>query len=660
VTEDEITANSWAKKAEEQYRRERYDESLISAEKATDLDYESANGWWFTGLNHEALNNNFEAFEAFQIVTTLSPDFANGWVRYGASLKFISGYDEKYEGIDVQKAFEHAIKLDENNVSALTALAGIYYKNDSKDSDEIDKEIRVLTRLDDKYWLTTNQLNQLGILHYNNKNFFDAIKYWSREIESPNTPSHILFNLGLAYNHPEISQDADAIDIWRLTISRFPNYEPASKAINNLLPRLKSLSMDALDIVETLLEPHQLYQYYINPFELLNYNEKRIEITSDFDVKKCQKLRKILLQEIELEDGLVSWMEHLHIDRSRAIGICDDLYNEEKREYHQSVFNNKPLLDFLSRGEHRHFTVNENWSPLETLEYIEKDEVFFRKWLSQAFTKQFDMVLTKSIEKENLAILEVLLDGRRWVEVSDKEKCFENAKRKIDNRLNKLRNVSKNAVDNKPTVNKINELLNEQSLIEMLNLFPTFFWDLQDEAVRIIRDIAVECYNSHTDAELSKNILDITKQFSFKSTESNHRIQKDIEAIENILHEERKYEAFLTSGDENWQITKKGVRKGNTFLPVESIVSVRWGILLTGDEYSPTNYDFLFVFKNTKGIQIKFQWNISKDIEKQEALNRKFIDAIFNYIFPEIVDKQEIKLNKGQTIYIGNCSSFCL
>jgi ssDNA-binding Zn-finger/Zn-ribbon topoisomerase 1 len=650
-------------KAQDQYNRQRYEESLVSAEAAIEIDHESVNGWWFAALCHLALGDNDNALEALEIVVDLAPDFANGLERHGATLLAL-GLEE-----EAQYAFEMAIEKDDSHVGALTALAKIYKEKNTDDQAQRDKEIIVLSRLNMvEGWLTTNQLNRLGILHYKSKNFFDAIKYWGQNILSEVSPAN-LFNLGLVYNHPEISQDADAIDIWRLTRKRFPDYVPVVKAIDNLLPRLVKLSEEAMKSGKTILDQKQWYQFYINPFELIDLQEGQFQSLDEINVKMIQKLKKQLIQEIELENGDVTWIEGLQIDRSKAIGVCDALNDETKREFHWQVFINKPLLGFLSRGEHLHFTVDEEWSPIETIEYLENDANGFREWLSESFTKQFDLVLSAAIDKENLAVLEALLDGRRWIAPSYTTRCFESAQKKIDHLLEGLREAEKKADQHKPTVSGIDQILAKKSLLQILNLFPTFFWNLQNEAVGIIRNIAVSCYNNHTDSDLSKNILNLSKKFIFKSADANKRVQEDFEAIENIIKEERKAEVFLVKEGEKWEITKDGIRKGKAYIPSDSVFSVRWGAILSGD-YSIPDHNFLFVFKGINGVQIKFHWIesnaqrlisesqrlISKNKKKDKDLNNQFIEAILHYIFPGVIDKIKKRLSNNKTLQIGHCS----
>ena len=65
------------------------------------------------------------------------------------------------------------------------------------------------------------------------------------------------------------------------------------------------------------------------------------------------------LQEIDLEDGAISWLPGVSIDKSRAIGVCEELNDQDKRAFHWHVFQNKPLMAFLCQGSHEHFLVDE-------------------------------------------------------------------------------------------------------------------------------------------------------------------------------------------------------------------------------------------------------------------------------------------------------------
>ncbi len=641
-----FTTDELISKSKDQRQRHRYEEALISATLATESDPDNAEAWWQVALNRLSLGDMRNAIPALERTVELAPYFSLGWVRYGSTL-FKMG--DEYSA---QEAFETSLEEDPDQEEALEALADIYYRQ-NKDSRETDeRELSILTRLQDVAGLSAAQLNRIGILHYQKKNFFEAIKYWEYGVPLSDDP-YCLFNLGLVYNHQEVSQDADAVDLWRLTTKRYPDFTRSHESISSVLPRLLALAKNATKQKLTLLPKDQWYGFYLSPFELLN-SPNNITLYG-FDAKTIQRFKKALLQEIELEEGFISWMAGVHIDKSKAIGVCEELNDEKKREYHWHVFHNKPLLDFLSRGNHAHFLVDETTSPLETIELLEDQDNGFREWLSVPFAKQFDLVLSKAIDQKNLAVLECLLDGRRWVSPSYADKCFENARRQVDRLLEPLRNTLESANDVIPTVESVTRVLEQEDLIDILNLLPTYFRDFQNEAPSIIRGLAISCYNTYSNADLSKDILQIARRFIFKSAELNHRLDDDFKQIEELIREERKYEVRLTSKGDKWEITKEGVYQGNRHFPAHTVVSVRWGTIVISENYGKS-YDFLLAVKDGKGTEIAFTWKATADIEKNQEYFNNLLNATFNYLCPSIVEKIDNRLKAGHTVQIGLCS----
>jgi hypothetical protein len=463
--------------------------------------------------------------------------------------------------------------------------------------------------------------------------------------------------------------------MWRLTAMRYPEFSRSNEYIAKVLPRLLALAEDATKQSSTLLSSDQWHSFYMSPFELLNPPDD-LEF-DDIDPKAIQRLKKRLIQEIELEDGRLSWMSgwghvdkskesngdtkrelhwcSVHVDKSKAISLCEELNDETKRKFHWHVYKNKPLLNFLSRGSHNHFLVGETESPLEMLELLEDQDYGFREWLSEPFAKQFDMVLSKAIDQKNLPVLECLLDGRRWIAPSHADKCFENARKRCSRLLEPMRRAHARASSETPTVESVTFMLEQESIVDILNLLPKYFRDLQNEAPRLIREMAISCYNTHADADLSKSILEIARRFIFKSTELNHRLEDDFKQIEELIRQERKGEFHLIKDDEKWAITKKGVFKGSQYFPASSIASTRFGKVVTRESYGHF-HDFWLDFTNINGVEIRFAWSGSSEREKNEACFNNLVNAAAVYLFPSIIEKLNNNLKAGHTVQIGPCS----
>lgn len=670
-----LSADELIEKAKDQLKRKRPEEALVSALAATDAEPDNSDAWWVAALSRIALKDPRNAIIALVKTVEISPSADNAWSRLG-TLRLNNGDQD-----EAKEAFIESLDWNSENIDALEGMAKIYVLEDDEDQD--DEEASVLERIARLSYLDSGQLNRFGIIHYRAERHHEAIKYWRLHTAGDTDPSG-RFNLGLAYNHQEVSQDADAIDMWRMVLRHWDDYERAKESITSLLPRMLELAKQVRSQGETLLPKEQWYEHYINPFELLNPSGELGR--DDFDAKTIQKLKKTLLHEIALEDGAVHWLPGIKVDKSRAIGLCDELMNDSKRYFHWLVFSNKPLLNFLSKGSYEHFLVHESSSEIDTIEVIEDADSGFQEWLGDLFIPQFNRVLCKAIDVGNLVVLECLLDGRRWVPPSHADRCFQNARHAIDRRLQPLRDANKRADDEKPLLSQVKGLLNHGNLLGIMNLLPSYFEDFQNEAVNQLRGIAISSFNAHGDADQARQIVELAKQFSFRSADANRQIEEDAQQIEKLLQQERKHESKLTIGDKRCEVTKEGVRMGDLFIATTDVSTVRWGIMLSGERAAPS-YDFSMVVMSDFRMRrhaamlrehgpltvhepladfdmdtarrnwiIRIGWHAVNDIKKQKDLFQGLVTATLNYILPSLIERVEKSLAAGHSIAIGPCT----
>lgn len=638
-----LSVDELIEKAKEQRGRKRYEEALVSALAAVEQDDQNGQAWWQVALSRQILGDTARTIVALRRTVDLIPDASNAWAKLGDLLMKDGESDE------AKDSFETALIYDPEQITALEGLSSIYADEDDEDQD--DKEISVLERIERLSSLSAFQINRFGILHYRNGRNFEAIRCWKMDIWTAGHPSQ-RFNLGLAYNNDSLSQDADAIDMWRLVLRDWPDHEPAKKSIARVLPRLLDLAERARRKGATILPEEQHFDHYMNPFQLLNPPEDTdIE---DLDAKTIQRLKKAMLQEIELEDGNLSWMPGIVIEKSRAIGLCDELHDDNKKLWHWLVFSNKPLLDFLTKGAPEHFLVSADKSELDTLDRIEWDDDFL-EWLGKLFAPQFDRVLTKAIDQGDAVLVECLLDGRRWVPTSMVDDCFRNAQRAVERLLEPLNELWEGADVFKPSVIGIEEILQYGRLLEIMNLLPAFFEKQQNDAVHSIRGIAIKAFNVHDDVDLSRKIIEQAQRFKFRSADANRTIEEDVKTIEDLVRKERKHEAKLTrGGKQRWEITKEGILMGDRFIAAADVSSIRWGTIITGQRSAP-GYDYLFAAGDDHGREIIFQWKASNDFERNQDYFKQLITAALNYVFPKLIERTEARLATGQPMSIGTC-----
>jgi len=645
-----LTAEELVAKSADQRKRGRFDEALISSLAAVEADEENADAWWQLGLNRWATGDPRLAAAALERTTQLAPYFGAGWARLGSARLKIG--DRNAALAAFRTAFERAPDNEEGVIGLVEVLA-LNEEDDPANADP-DLYLQALVRLDEFVILSSTQINKIGIFYYNNKNVFDAIKYWRRAAPLMPYDSAAYYNLGLAYNHPDVAQVADAIDAWRLVQQNFPKHEKAGQ-------RLAEVSHIPLTWAKAarkrksryLLPEDQWYCHYINPLELLDFPED-VEL-DDLDTKSTQRRRKDLLKEIQLEDGAVSWQPGGRFDQSKAIGICDEMNDDRKRTFHWHVFKNKPLLEFLCRGDIEHFLVDEAMSYIETIELLDDESSGFRNWLSEPFAKQFDLVLSKAIDQGNSIVLRCLLSGRRWVAQSFADACFVNSLRQVDRMLQPLRDAKERAETVKPTAQYVQAALEQNDLRDLLDYLPPYFLEYQSEAVFLIRRIAATCYQTHSDIELAKAILLLAKDLRRMSSNAHTALDEDLKEVDKIIAKEKEYEVQLVSGGDKWEITKAGALLGSTSIPANKVAALRWGTFITRANGVAT-YDYLFAVKSVDGVELKYTWFSNKDIEQNQKFFGRLVDAAFAYLFTSAVEKVEQRLTSRLPVRIGTCS----
>lgn len=514
------------------------------------------------------------------------------------------------------------------------------------------KEIEAWENLRDLDEMSGTDLNCLGIAYHNHGNYAKAVEFY-RQSAAESDDTAALFNMGLVFNLPEVSQDADAADAYRRALALNPQYEKAQERLEATKKKLLPLAERVRSEASGLIRAEEFFQFYINPFEVFPI-EFDGEL-SKLDPKTIQRAKKRLLGEIELNDGKVEWLENQEVDRARALALEDELYDEVKRRFHWTVFENKQLLRFLTRGEIDHFLYSDEYFPGETLQLLD-EEPEFRDFVSKPFARQYNLLLSRSIERRALATIEALFDGRRWVAPEDEDICFEGANKRISDLVGVMRELASEVSTRKVSVREVEDFLRQHSFTELFNLLPTPFAPFQKELVAEVRSLAIACYNDHGDPDLSKGVLNLCKKFTSRSVELTQKLDEDFKIIEKKIAEERKAEVKLQFGQERpFEITKEGIKDGTKFFPTKTIKALRWGITITGYT-GAERYEYVIVVTNDNGVNAMASWSTPKaDEEKQTEFFSKMVNACLNYLAEAVVEKIQHRLNAGNAVQIGSC-----
>jgi tetratricopeptide (TPR) repeat protein len=634
-------AQDWITKATELREEGRIEESIIAARKATSIEPESANAWWQLALSVARKDGDEGALDHLLKTVELAPNFAFGWHRVGVAYSKAGLIDE------AEEAWKTAVGEDSERTDSLRALLQLYRKRDA----EGDKEqiLNILEQLEAQNSLANADVHSLAIAYHNKGEYLNAIPLYKRYI-AVQDDEYGYFNIGLACNQPAISQDVDAVDAWRQSLRVNPEYDRPKTSIASVLPKLLALKdrVQASTVVAQLIPTDQWFVNYLNPYQLLDFTD--LESSFDLETKEIQRAKNGLIHEIQLEDGIVSWMPGLTIDRSRLIQVTDELHDEDKKEWHFVVYQNKELLSFLSKGSVDLFLIDEEASPLDLLLLLEQNDGF-AEWLSPIFATQYNQVFSRALETRNADLIEALMDGRRWVRPEHEDVCFEAALRQCEKILEPLRKIDAEVEKVKTSLHSVKIALEMGNAAKILTLLPAAFQAILSEAASLIRGISVSTNNAHHDPDLAKAILNLAKDFAARAPSVRMKIEQDAKTLDEIIQREKKDESFLTFSGKKYNITREGAEFADKKILASEVETVRWGIVNTRIG-NVANQEYTVVIGGPGAKTLSLSWtSIDKADQRKHFFD--FVGALDAYIVPKVVEKLTKEIKRGGTVVVG-------
>lgn len=513
-----ISAMSIREQAEHRFKAKQFVEASQLYRQVVDANPADENAWQHLALSLRNAERFEDVISACKEALRVHPRSSWLWRELGNVCIKLDHLEE------AEKALNQARRIEPG-----AAFLWRYYGQLHRKRKSYNDEAKALEELVELGIANSTDLNQLGIAYHDAKNYGRALLYY-RESALANPDSGPYYNMGLVFTDPEVSQDADAADAYRRALRINPTYTKAQEKLAATEAKLTPLAERALVEANGLVRSDERYQHYLNPYEVLQVDAEAEEL----DIKVLQRAKKKLLQELDLNEGKVSWLDEQPLDKSRVLAIEEELDDPDKQEYHRLIFRNEPLLRFLTHGDIRHFLYSDDYFPEEALDLLDQD-AGFRAFLSKPFATQYNAMLSRAIDKKALAVIEVLFDGRRWVEDADLENCLSGAFKKVRHLVDIIQSLEKESETRLVGFPEVQNALKVHGIVGLFNLLPAPFRAQQTQMVACLRSLAINCHNKHGQTAISKSILLLCKQFHFKSHALNERLKEDYEKIEELL-----------------------------------------------------------------------------------------------------------------------------
>jgi hypothetical protein len=359
-----------------------------------------------------------------------------------------------------------------------------------------------------------------------------------------------------------------------------------------------------------------------------------------------------MLQEIDLEDGKVSWLGGIVIDRSRAISICDEIVSDqEKLQHHIRVYRDNRLRNFLSKGQVEHFLVTSQDEEREVQLAFEDEFDSFGDWLSPIFAAQYSFVLAKMVEQKELRVVECLLDGRRWVRPAHEEFCFDPTRRIVARLIDSLEEMRRRSETEKLGPPQVKGALARGQLSKLLEMLPSHLGDELSRAFHLVREAYIDANNKHDDPELALAILDVARPLAMRSAQLRHTFDEDSRKLRELKAEAEQNYAKLIIFGKPLEITKAGAKFGDRFIRAQDVTSLRWGAMSNAGGISGMA-KYVFVVGADRGPAIAADWT-AKETKEQDDFFHQLTYAGLLYLMTPCIENLRRELDAGNRIRIG-------
>jgi hypothetical protein len=218
---------------------------------------------------------------------------------------------------------------------------------------------------------------------------------------------------------------------------------------------------------------------YKSPFYIIN---------PDITPGQVKLERKKIIAQFEINDNRPVKIRDKTFTKSEALGLLEELENENKLKFHQLIYTTPYLLSFLEDGTlDGDFTTNEKADVLNSPEFID--------FVSPYFAAQYSAILFKAfISEDHISIIK-LKKFPFLCSDSYYDSCFNKTMYEFTSLCTILNKEVKQAKKNQNPFLIRQDFFERDKLIDTLNALPDYFSSQLDIYMSALLEAVVICYN---------------------------------------------------------------------------------------------------------------------------------------------------------------------
>jgi tetratricopeptide (TPR) repeat protein len=372
---------------------------------------------------------------------------------------------------------------------------------------------------------------------------------------------------------------------------------------------------------------------YVNPYALLNLSavSELPDALEWFDqpenwddlIGSLTRRRRALKAELELNEGILSWLPQLHITDEVVHRVFSDLDDSGWHPHHWAVFRLPLLSRFLMHGNLDYFYSLED-APYPLVAEIagaapddfEQEE--FIAFISAFFRHRWVSAIKQALDAGNYAEVSALFATSAPVTAADLDEALEPVRRHFARRRETLKQLE-DSVESGSKTNPDAQLQLAAGEAKLLNVLPTHLGaKLRDDMCFAYRSISIALANHKSDYAASERALKAAESFQASVT-TKQRLTEDRTTISGLLRREqeekrREQQLTLRLSLKSWfrertlEITPERFTWGEESIAAEQMDGVRYGITIKYTNGIKTGADSILALRSANGAVVATDW----------------------------------------------------
>jgi tetratricopeptide (TPR) repeat protein len=415
---------------------------------------------------------------------------------------------------------------------------------------------------------------------------------------------------------------------------------------------------------------------YINPYVLLNFNEidEQPEAYEWFDqpaeweelLGSLTRRRRVLKAELELNDGVLSWLPKLSITEEVVHRVLGDLDDEGWHADHWAIFRMPLLKQFLMYGDLEYFYSRE-YPPYPLIAEIAGADVDdyehedFIEFISPIFRHKLATAIKSLLDASNYENLVALFATRLPITAIDFDEVLEPVRRHFAHRKKILSDLE-TELETASVINTASELKLATEEAKFLNMLPAQHGEkLREDMCRAYRSISIALANHRDDYTTSNLALKAAETFKVSET-TKGRLTEDRSTIDGLIQREKKHKQAEedTRKRHTLKMTLKSWFRERTLeispthfcwdgesISAEKIKAIRFGITINYTNGAKTGCNSILAVHDMNGKVVATEWLGEYDFPKA-------VQSVLGLYSPAILTRMISAIERGEIVNIGS------